>query len=94
MWFVNNSYEKNRLYKYNYNTDELTMYGATFANEDGKNITPIYVHCLAEDRNGNIWIGTTSGPLYLSLSDIKMVLTYLHSIKYLVMIIPIMQTIY
>ena len=71
MWFVNNSYEKNRLYKYNYNTDELTMYGATFANEDGKNITPIYVHCLAEDRNGNIWIGTTSGPLYLSLSDIK-----------------------
>lgn len=71
MWFVNNSYEKNRLYKYNYNTDELTMYGATFTNEDGKNITPIYVHCLTEDRNGNIWIGTTSGPLYLSLSDIK-----------------------
>ena len=71
IWFVNNYYEKNRLYKYNYNTDELTMYGATFANEDGKNITPIYVHCLAEDRNGNIWIGTTSGPLYLSLSDIK-----------------------
>jgi ligand-binding sensor domain-containing protein len=71
MWFVNNSYEKNRLYKYNYNTDELTMYGATFTNEDGRDITPIYVHCLAEDRNGNIWIGTTSGPLYLSMSDIK-----------------------
>ena len=71
IWFVNNYYEKNRLYKYNYNTDELTMYGATFTNEDGKNITPIYVHCLAEDRNGNIWIGTTSGPLYLSMSDIK-----------------------
>ena len=71
IWFVNNYYEKNRLYKYNYNTDELTMYGPTFTNEDGKNITPIYVHCLTEDRNGNIWIGTTSGPLYLSLSDIK-----------------------
>lgn len=71
IWFANNYYEKNRLYKYNYNTDELTMYGPTFTNEDGKNITPIYVHCLAEDRNGNIWIGTTSGPLYLSMSDIK-----------------------
>lgn len=71
IWFVNNYYEKNRLYKYNYNTDELTMYGPTFTNEDGRDITPIYVHCLAEDRNGNIWIGTTSGPLYLSLSDIK-----------------------
>ena len=71
IWFVNNYYEKNRLYKYNYNTDELTMYGPTFTNEDGKNITPIYVHCLTEDRNGNIWIGTTSGPLYLSMSDIK-----------------------
>ena len=71
IWFANNYYEKNRLYKYNYNTDELTMYGPTFTNEDGRDITPIYVHCLAEDRNGNIWIGTTSGPLYLSLSDIK-----------------------
>ena len=71
MWFVNNSYEKNRLYQYNYNTDELTMYGPTFTNEDGKNITPIYVHCLTEDRNGNIWIGTTSGPLYLSPSDVR-----------------------
>lgn len=71
IWFVNNYYEKNRLYKYNYNTDELTMYGPTFTNEDGRDITPIYVHCLAEDRNGNIWIGTTSCPLYLSMSDIK-----------------------
>ena len=71
IWFVNNYYEKNRLYKYNYNTDELKMYGPTFTNEDGRDITPIYVHCLAEDRNGNIWIGTTSGPLYLSMSDIK-----------------------
>lgn len=71
IWFVNNYYEKNRLYKYNYNTDELTMYGPTFTNEDGRDITPIYVHCLAEDRNGNIWIGTTSGSLYLSMSDIK-----------------------
>lgn len=71
IWFVNNYYEKNRLYKYNYNTDELTMYGPTFTNEDGRDITPIYVHCLAEDRNGNIWIGTTSGPLYLSMSNIK-----------------------
>lgn len=94
IWFVNNYYEKNRLYKYNYNTDELTMYGPTFTNEDGRDITPIYVHCLAEDRNGNIWIGTTSGPLYLSMSDIKMVTIYLHNIKYLVMIILIMQTIY
>lgn len=71
IWFANNYYEKNRLYKYNYNTDELTMYGPTFTNEDGRDITPIYVHCLAEDRNGNIWIGTTSGPLYLSMSDIQ-----------------------
>ncbi len=71
IWFANNYYEKNRLYKYNYNTDELTMYGPTFTNEDGRDITPIYVHCLAEDRNGNIWIGTTAGPLYLSMSDIQ-----------------------
>lgn len=45
MWFVNNSYEKNRLYKYNYNTDELTMYGATFTNEDGK-ILPQFTYIV------------------------------------------------
>ena len=29
------------------------------------------MHCTAEDRYGNIWIGTTSGPLYITVSEIK-----------------------
>lgn len=71
IWFVNNYYEKNKLYCYNYNTEQLTQFGPSFTNEDGQILTPIYVHCTTEDRNGNIWIGTTSGPLYLSAADIQ-----------------------
>ena len=71
IWFVNNFYEKNIFYQYDYHNDKLTMYGPTFTNEDGNTITPNYVHCTAEDRYGNIWIGTTSGPLYITVSEIK-----------------------
>ncbi len=70
-WFVNTRYEKNLLYKYDYNNKKITKYGPIFTNEDGTNITPSYVHCCTEDKNGNIWIGTTSGPLYYATSDIQ-----------------------
>ena len=70
-WFVNTKYEKNLLYKYDYNNKQITKYGPVFTNEDGTNITPAYIHCCTEDKNGNIWIGTTSGPLYYAASDIQ-----------------------
>lgn len=70
-WFINNFYEKNLLYKYDYINDKISKYGPTFTNEDGTAINPIYVHCCTEDKNGNIWIGTTSGPLYYAASDIQ-----------------------
>lgn len=71
LWFVNNFYEKNKVYNYNYTNDEINQYGPSFTNEDGTILTPIYTHCITEDKNGNLWIGTTSGPLYLSSSDIR-----------------------
>ena len=71
IWFVNNFYEKNKFYQYDYHNDKLNMYGPTFTNEDGNIITPYYVYCTAEDKYGNIWIGTTSGPLYITPSEIK-----------------------
>lgn len=70
-WFINTFYEKNLLYKYDPTTDQVKKYGPTFINEDGTAIVPEYVHCCTEDKNGNIWIGTTSGPLYYATSDIN-----------------------
>lgn len=70
-WFVNHFYEKNLLYKYDYVNDKISKYGPSFTNEDGTTLLPIRIHCCAEDKKGNIWIGTTSGPLYYAAADIQ-----------------------
>lgn len=71
MWFVNNHWEKNYLYAYDYSSDALAKFGPEFTNEDNTVLKPIFVFCTAEDRNGNIWIGTKSGPLYITPSDFQ-----------------------
>lgn len=71
LWFVNNWYESNKLYAYNTQTDELTNYGPNFVNEDGVSLKPVNVYCATEDKYGNIWLGTSSGPIYLSKENVQ-----------------------
>lgn len=71
MWFVNNYWLKTRLYAYNPATDEMAAFGPTYVNEDGTEVTPNYCFCATEDKNGNVWIGTSSGPLYLTPADMQ-----------------------
>ncbi len=70
MWFVNATYTVPALASYDAETDKLTAY-TTFINEDGSEINLIYMRCWAEDKEGNIWIGTDAGPAYLAADDIK-----------------------
>lgn len=69
LWFGFYHWEKLGLYNYNPQTKKLTTY-SKFVNEDGANVTA-YIDAIAEDRNGNIWIGTGGGPLYLSKESIE-----------------------
>lgn len=71
LWFVNNYWENTKVYAYDYQNESLTSYGPTYTNEDGTNITPNYIFRLAEDKDGNIWVCTSSGPLYLTPTDIR-----------------------
>lgn len=71
MWFVNNYYKNSYLYAYDKATDELRTYGPTFTNQNGDAVEPNYVYCTTEDRDGNVWTGTSSGPLYLSAEAIR-----------------------
>lgn len=71
LWFVNNWWESNKLYAYNTETDELTNYGPNFENEDGTILTPRYLFCATEDQQGNIWLGTSVGPLYLERESVR-----------------------
>ena len=68
MWFVNNSSITPALYCYNPQSNELTIYDK-FVNEDGTTVLVYYVRCVSEDLDGNIWIGTNTGPLILYPSE-------------------------
>lgn len=71
MWFVNNHWESTRVYAYDYKNDKLYFVGGpVYINEDGTNITPIYLFDIKEDINRNVWIATSSGPLYFTQADI------------------------
>lgn len=71
MWFVNNYYSNSMLYSYDYTENTLGSYGPRFTNQNGSSLRPMYIYCTAEDRNGNIWIGTDVGPLYLTAEAIR-----------------------
>lgn len=69
MWFVNNYWEKNKVYAYDYTNDRYVAYGPTFTNEDGAVIKPIYIFGATEDLKGNLWIASSSGPFYITVAD-------------------------
>ena len=74
LWFTNDDYRLPSLICYNQQTETVKIYNK-FINQDGTEVslssggTP-GVRCAAEDKDGNIWIGTNLGPLMLSASEI------------------------
>ena len=68
-WFVNNHWGLPSFYCYDPGSDAINHY-TTFVNEDGSTLNPNGVKCIAEDKEGNLWIGTNVGPLMLPASDI------------------------
>ncbi len=71
LWFVNDHGNTPALYRYNMATDKCKQF-ASFVNQDGTSIVIAGdggVRCLAEDIDGNMWIGTSAGPLLLEKSQ-------------------------
>ena len=64
LWFVNDHWIIPSLYCYNPATDQLDAY-TKFTNQDMTNYAVNEVHCVEEDKSGNIWVGTNLGPFYL-----------------------------
>ena len=69
LWFVNNYWIEPSILCYQPSTDGAKSI-LSFINEDGTNISPTYVRCVAEDKDNNIWIGTNMGPLQLPANQI------------------------
>ena len=69
LWFVNNHWTTPSLHYFNPQTEEVHSF-TNFINEDGTRVSVNSVQCVAEDRNGDIWVGTNIGPLLLQQQNI------------------------
>lgn len=47
-------------------TDDESRWFSTFYDQDGKIISPNVFYCIAEDKNGTMWLGTDLGPILLN----------------------------
>ena len=63
-WFVNSNWNTPAVFCYDRNKDHLIKH-ATFTNQDGTSYEVTSVNSVAEDLNGNIWIGTDQGPFMI-----------------------------
>lgn len=70
IWFCNYQWEKSRLYCYDPAKDVLKRYDI-IQNQDGTLYSYTYLYSVCEDTEGNIWVGTSIGPLYLSAENIR-----------------------
>lgn len=69
MWFSKREWQKSRVYVYDIANNQFGAFGPSFVNEDGAVVEPNDLFDLALDRDGNIWMSTTSGPLYFAPDD-------------------------
>ncbi|MBP7358102.1 MAG: Por secretion system protein [Prevotella sp.] len=71
LWFSNNHWVSPALFYYDIKNDAVKAY-KTFVNQSGATLELNGgIHCIAEDKEGNIWIGSNVGPLILSNTAIK-----------------------
>ena len=72
LWFINNHHNPLACGFYNPSSDTWSVL-TTFINEDGTNIRNTYTHgkVVAEDKDGNVWIGSSGFLVYLTPSDIS-----------------------
>ena len=69
LWWVNDHWDSSSVICYDMNSEEAIVY-KSFSNQDGTTIIPTTVKSIAEDRDGNIWIGTGVGPFYIDKKEI------------------------
>lgn len=81
LWFINDHYDLDSFYCIDPKTMKMVNSFKTFVNQDGTTIADYRPHCLAEDREGNLWVGTKVGPFMLDRDNLYTQDTYLTQVK-------------
>jgi len=68
LWFVNYNWRMPALFSYDPETRQMRRYD-NFTAKDGSALNSAYPICVAEDREGNVWLGTDRGLLMIENSD-------------------------
>lgn len=69
LWFVNDSYSNPALFCCDTQNDIVLKYN-NFVNQDGTKYGVNYVYAAAEDKEGNIWVGTDAGAFMIQKSEV------------------------
>lgn len=81
MWMVNNNWQKPSFYCFDPKTKKIVNSMTTLVNQDGVISETFFPQCIAEDMNGDLWLGTSSGLYLIEASTIGSPLTYVTQVK-------------
>ena len=68
IWFVNAHSDHPALVAYDTENNDVVVYD-NFTNQDGIKLENYRATCVLEDLEGNVWVGTDKGPVYLTSKE-------------------------
>ncbi len=68
MWFVNAHSDHPSFFCYDYKDKTITRFD-NWNNQDGVGLSNFWAECICEDKDGNMWIGTDKGPVYITVNE-------------------------
>ena len=71
LWFINNYWEHPAYYAYNINDGTIYSSATRLVNQDGTVYSSYAPSCVAEDINGNVWLGTNIGPFMIDKDNVS-----------------------
>ena len=80
LWFVNNYWENPAVFCYDTVENEIVKYDQ-IVNQDDVKYTTYAITSIAEDKEGNMWIGTDVGPFMIQQSEIGQNIVTFYQVK-------------
>lgn len=81
LWFVNHHWSTPSFYSFDTTTKKIVGYSTSMTNQDGAVIDSYQPHCIVEDMDGNIWIGTSIGLFEIESSEAGSQWNYVTQVK-------------